>query len=165
MKTRGLNDGLVMKNLETYINLVRVTNAIGYEYTMRSNGVTVQETPILPGKVFDGDINGYDLNYQPTKTTVSANWNGFGLPADAISQIEIESGIYIFLKRKGEMNSLFLNDKIVDFVATAVTGNIRELEGVFNSILLKSEMKGREISLNEVKDLVKNNIKKKVIIM
>lgn len=95
MKTRGLNDGLVMKNLETYINLVRVTNAIGYEYTMRSNGVTVQETPILPGKVFDGDIDGYDLNYQPTKTTVSANWNGFGLPADAISQIEIESGIYI----------------------------------------------------------------------
>lgn len=95
MKTRGLNDGLVMKNLETYINLVKVTNAIGYEYTMRSNGVTVQETPILPGKVFDGDIDGYDLNYQPTKSTVSANWIGFGLPADTIVQIDIKSGTYI----------------------------------------------------------------------
>lgn len=99
MKTRGLNDALVMKNLETYINLVKVTNAIGYEYTRRSNGVTVQETSILPGKVFDGDINGYDLNYQPTKSTVSANWNGFGLSADAIVQINVESGTYLSNKQ------------------------------------------------------------------
>ena len=83
-----------MKNLETYINYVRVTNAIGYQYTMRSNGVTIQETPLLPGKVFDGDIDGYDLNYQPTKSSVSANWNGFGLPPDAIVQIDIESGMH-----------------------------------------------------------------------
>ena len=94
MKTTGLNDGLVMKNLETYINLVRVTNAIGYQYTMRSNGVTIQETPLLPGKVFDGDIDGYDLNYQPTKSSVSANWNGFGLAPDVIAQIDVESGMH-----------------------------------------------------------------------
>lgn len=41
MKIRGLNDGLVMKNLEIYINLVRVINVIGYEYIMRFNGVIV----------------------------------------------------------------------------------------------------------------------------
>ena len=83
-----------MKNLETYINLVRVTNAIGYQYMMRSNGVTIQETPLLPGKVFDGDIDGYDLNYQPTKSSVSGNWNGFGLAPDVIAQIDVESGMH-----------------------------------------------------------------------
>lgn len=99
VKTSGLNDGLVMKNLETYINLVRVTNAIGYQYTMRSNGVTIQETPLLPGKVYDGDIEGYDLNYQPTKSTVSANWNGFGLPPDVIIQIDVESGMFLCFRQ------------------------------------------------------------------
>ena len=34
---------------------------------------------------------------------------------------------------------------------------IRELEGVLNSIILKSEVRGRELTLNEAKDLVKNN--------
>jgi hypothetical protein len=45
--------------------------------------------------VYDGDIEGYDLNYQPTKSTVSANWNGFGLPSNAIVQIDVESGMFL----------------------------------------------------------------------
>ena len=85
-----------------------------------------------------------------------------GMAVD-IQAPDYESRVQI-LTRKAEMNSLFLSEKIIDFVATSVNGNIRELEGVFNSILLKSEMKGREISLNEVKDLVKNNIKKKKVL-
>lgn len=85
-------DGLEMKNGETYVNYIRVTNSIGYVYTLRSNGVTIQETPLLPGKVYDGDIDGFDLNFLPSVTKVYANWNGFGLPADAIKQIDVNSG-------------------------------------------------------------------------
>lgn len=81
-----------MKNKETYINLVRITNAIGYQYVLRSTGVTIEDTPLLPGKVYDGDIEGYDLNYLPSKTRVYANWNGFGLPPNAIVQVDVESG-------------------------------------------------------------------------
>lgn len=87
-----------MKNKETYINYVRITNAIGYQYTLRSTGVTIENTPLLPGKVYDGDIEGYDLNYLSSKTRVYANWNGFGLPPNAIVQVDVESGEYRYLK-------------------------------------------------------------------
>lgn len=76
---------------------------------------------------------------------------------------DYESRVQI-LKKKSELHSLYLDEKVIDFIASSVSGNIRELEGVFNSVLLKSEMKGREVSLNEVKDLVKNNIKKKKVL-
>ncbi|XP_062596534.1 uncharacterized protein LOC134257978, partial [Saccostrea cucullata] len=92
LKTYGLIDGLNLKNKETYINFVRVRNAIGYQYELRSTGVTIESTPLLPGKVYDGDIDGFDLNYLPLKTRVSANWNGFGLPSNAIVQVDVESG-------------------------------------------------------------------------
>ncbi|KAK3104702.1 hypothetical protein FSP39_008103 [Pinctada imbricata] len=92
MGTSGMNDALTMLNGETYINMVRVTNALGYQYILRSNGVTIQDTPLLPGNVYDGDIAGFDLNFIPSRTTISANWNGFGLSSDAIVQIDINSG-------------------------------------------------------------------------
>jgi hypothetical protein len=92
VRTSGLIDGLGMKNGETYVNYIRVTNSIGYIYTLRSNGVTIQETPLLPGKVYDGDLEGFDLKFLPSTTKVHANWNGFGLPADAIKQVDVKSG-------------------------------------------------------------------------
>lgn len=110
MKTSGLIDGLQMKNKETYINYVRITNAIGYQYTLRSTGVTIENTPLLPGKVYDGDIEGYDLNYLSSKTRVYANWNGFGLPPNAIVQVDVESGEYLkvrFLSNHSSCNCIF----------------------------------------------------------
>ena len=94
VKTSGLIDGLVLVNSETYINLVRVTNSIGYQYILRSSGVTIQGTPLLPGKVYDGSIAGFDLNILPSPKTVTVNWNGFGLPADAIVQIDVNNGTF-----------------------------------------------------------------------
>ena len=35
---------------------------------------------MLPGNVRDGDIIGKDLNFQPSVTSLSANWDGFGQP-------------------------------------------------------------------------------------
>jgi chromosomal replication initiator protein len=53
---------------------------------------------------------------------------------------------------------------VVDYLAYSVTGNIRELEGIINSITCQSELKGRELSLAEVKNFVKNNAKPKKLI-
>lgn len=108
VKTSGLIDGLQMKNKETYINYVRITNAIGYQYTLRSTGVTIENTPLLPGKVYDGDIEGYDLNYLSSKTRVYANWNGFGLPPNAIVQVDVESGEYLKVRRQVFEQSLIM---------------------------------------------------------
>lgn len=54
-----------------------------------------------------------------------------------------------------------LSKEIVEYMAYSVVGNIRELEGIINSITVQSEMKGRELTLTEVKNFVKNNAKPK----
>ena len=71
-------DELGVKDGESYFVVLRVTNKLGFIYTVHSNGVTVKLEPLLPGNVRDGDIVGTDLNYQPSVTSLSANWDGFG---------------------------------------------------------------------------------------
>ena len=58
--------------------MVRATNVLGFPYSLHSNGVTVQLEPLLPGRVRDGDVIGFDLNYQASITQLSANWDDFG---------------------------------------------------------------------------------------
>ena len=71
---------MALKDGESYFVVLRVTNKLGFVYTVHSNGVTVKLEPLLPGNVRDGDIVGTDLNYQPSFTSLSANWDGFGKP-------------------------------------------------------------------------------------
>jgi chromosomal replication initiator protein len=52
----------------------------------------------------------------------------------------------------------------IEFLATTIDGNIRELEGALNSIIMQSQLKGKELSLNEIKNLIKNNTKPKKIV-
>ncbi|XP_067659895.1 uncharacterized protein [Haliotis asinina] len=61
-----------------YYQLLRVTNALNFTYTIRSNGITIEEDPLLPGQVNDGDVVGFDLEFFRTKTKISANWDNFG---------------------------------------------------------------------------------------
>ena len=57
-----------------------------------------------------------------------------------------------------------LSKEVIDYLAYSVTGNIRELEGIINSITLQSQMKERELTLSEVKNFVKNNTKPKKLV-
>jgi chromosomal replication initiator protein len=67
------------------------------------------------------------------------------------------------LRQKSLTSQYGLSEKVIEYLATTINGNIRELEGVLNSVILKSDVKERELNLNEVKDLVKNNVKKKKV--
>lgn len=90
--TEGMVDGLSLLNGELYYSLVKVTTALGYSYILRSDGVTIQQNALLPGRVLDGDMAGYDLNVLPSQSIVYGSWDGFGLPADTIAQIDILTG-------------------------------------------------------------------------
>ncbi|XP_052081925.1 uncharacterized protein LOC127719726 isoform X2 [Mytilus californianus] len=92
LNTDGMTDGLGLENGKMYYSLVQVTNKLNYTYILRSDGVTIEKNPLLPGKVFDGDVRGYDINYLPSNKIIYANWDGFGLPADAITQVDVLSG-------------------------------------------------------------------------
>ncbi|MBU1056682.1 MAG: chromosomal replication initiator protein DnaA [Proteobacteria bacterium] len=80
---------------------------------------------------------------------------GAGMLVD-IQAPDTESRMEI-LKSKTQMQNFFLSDEIIDFVASEITGNIRELEGVFNLIMCQSQLKAKELSLPEIKSLIKNN--------
>lgn len=68
---------------------------------------------------------------------------------------------FAILQAKAEQIGMTLPQEILDFLATHIPGNIRELEGVLNTILCQAQLKNRELSLTEVKDLIKNSAKPK----
>lgn len=67
---------------------------------------------------------------------------------------------------KAKLNSAEypLSKDVVEYLAYSINGNIRELEGTINSITCQSQLKGRELTLAEVKSFVKNNTRPKKII-
>jgi len=65
------------------------------------------------------------------------------------------------LKTKATQKKTPINDDVIDFLASSLEGNIRELEGILNAISIQTELRARKISINEVKILIKNNIKPK----
>lgn len=77
-----------------------------------------------------------------------------------ISKPEYESRVAILNAKTREMG-ITISPEIVDFIAMHVEGNIRELEGIFNTLTAQMDAKKRELNIQEVKLLIKNNIKPK----
>ena len=69
---------------------------------------------------------------------------------------DIESRIAI-LKAKAAQNSILLADDVVEHLAMILEGNVRELEGALNTIMCQSQLTGRALTLDEVKQLIKNS--------
>jgi len=77
-----------------------------------------------------------------------------------IQKPDYESRIQIFRKKSALMN-LSIPNEIIEFLASSVEGNIRELEGVLNLILCQTDLKNKELNINEIKELLKNTSKPK----
>jgi len=75
-------------------------------------------------------------------------------PPDKESRIAIISA-------KAAQQRVTFSPEIVDYLAHSINGNIRELEGAVNSLLCQAELKGKEISMIDVRNYIKNNIKPK----
>ena len=61
------------------------------------------------------------------------------------------------LKAKAAQNSITLEDDVVAHLSGTIEGNVRELEGALNTIMCQSQLLGRTLSLDEVKQLIKNS--------
>jgi chromosomal replication initiator protein len=88
-----------------------------------------------------------------------------GLTAD-IQAPDLETRIAI-LRKKSEENNLDLPQDVIEFIATNVTSNIRELEGCLISLLARASLESREISVELAKDVIRvivNEIKTPVTI-
>ncbi|MEX0918285.1 MAG: chromosomal replication initiator protein DnaA [Candidatus Paceibacterota bacterium] len=69
---------------------------------------------------------------------------------------DVESRAAI-LRAKAAQNSITLTDEVVDHLAHTIEGNIRELEGALNTIMCQSQLLGRTLALDEVRQIIKNS--------
>jgi len=77
-----------------------------------------------------------------------------------IAHPEYESRLAILKQKLNQLN-FSLPDEVLEYIASFLTGNIRELEGVLNSIICQSQLKNKMLSIEEVKSLIKNSARPK----
>lgn len=77
-----------------------------------------------------------------------------------VSQPEYETRLAILKVKLKELN-IDLEQEVVEYIAEAVDGNIRELEGNLNIIVCQYRLKNKAPTLMEVKGLLKNNMRPK----
>lgn len=82
-----------------------------------------------------------------------------GMTVD-VARPEYESRSAI-LQAKLKAHNFQLTEESIDYIASHVEGNIRELEGIINTLIMQMELRKRELNINEIKLLIKNNIKPK----
>ncbi|MDE2213108.1 MAG: chromosomal replication initiator protein DnaA [Patescibacteria group bacterium] len=70
------------------------------------------------------------------------------MPPDHESRVAI-------VRSKVSARGVVLADEVLDYIATAVEGNVRELEGAINSLLLSSEMRSESLTLVDAKALLR----------
>ncbi len=77
-----------------------------------------------------------------------------------VTEPEYESRLAILRVKLKEVN-VQLEEAVTEYIAEAIQGNIRELEGSLNTIVCQYHLKNKPLSVLDVKNLLKNNIKPK----
>ncbi len=79
---------------------------------------------------------------------------GSGMTVD-IGEPDAESRMAI-VRRKATSHGVMLSDDVIEYVATSVSGSIRELEGVVNSLVCHAQVKGLPPDLAEVRQSLRS---------
>lgn len=77
-----------------------------------------------------------------------------GMTVD-IGEPDSESRMAI-VRKKAAMNGITLSDEVVEYIATSVSGSIRELEGVLNSVVCHTQVKGIPPDIAEVRQSLRS---------
>jgi chromosomal replication initiator protein len=81
----------------------------------------------------------------------------WGLSAD-LQAPDYETRVAI-LKHKAYLDGINMKDDVIEYVATHITNNIRELEGAMISLLAQATLNRREITLDLAKEMIDKLIK------
>lgn len=65
------------------------------------------------------------------------------------------------ISAKTKQQGISLTGEIIDYLAHTINGNIRDLEGAVNTLLCHAQLKNKEITMLDVRNYIKNNIKPK----
>jgi chromosomal replication initiator protein len=65
------------------------------------------------------------------------------------------------IKAKARSLNVVLSEEIITYLADVVEGNIREIEGAVNTLLCQSQMKNRDLTILDIKNLIKTTSRPK----
>lgn len=85
-----------------------------------------------------------------------------GIMAD-ISEPDYESRLAI-LKTKAENKEFSPSMEIIEYIASTIQNNIRELEGALNAVIAKERLVGKSLSIDEVKEILNKNSRPKKLL-
>jgi chromosomal replication initiator protein len=77
-----------------------------------------------------------------------------GMAVD-IGEPDMESRMAI-VQKKSALHGVMLSDEVIEFVATSMSGSIRELEGMVNSMVCHAQVKGVAPDINEVRQSLRS---------
>jgi chromosomal replication initiator protein len=83
----------------------------------------------------------------------------WGLVAD-IQPPELETKIAI-IKKKCEINRVILGNDVVNYIATVIDNNTREIEGILSKLHAYSQLMHQEITLNFAKNALREQLQEK----
>ncbi|XP_038050879.1 uncharacterized protein LOC119724031 [Patiria miniata] len=93
----GMDTGVLAESLNlvpglTYYVTVTACNAANLCTSVSSDGVIVDDSPPVPGRVYDGGPGGGDISYQSSRLQLRAHWWGFHDPHSGLSHYEWHAG-------------------------------------------------------------------------
>ncbi len=68
------------------------------------------------------------------------------------------------IRSKASESGVVLSDDIIHQIATTIDGNIRELEGIVNALICQIQLKKKDLTVQEVREAIKNNVKPKRLV-
>ena len=61
------------------------------------------------------------------------------------------------IRTKAAAHNFILADDVLEYLATTIEGNVRELEGALNTLMVQFEMRGEPLTINDVKTLLRGS--------
>ena len=59
------------------------------------------------------------------------------------------------IRTKAAAHNFYLEDDVLEYLATTIEGNVRELEGALNMLMIQFEMRGQPLTINDAKILLR----------
>jgi len=103
--------------------------------------------------IISSDRHPKDMVILEERLTSRFNW---GIVAD-ISSPDYETRVAI-LRKKEEKDGYDISDDVIQYIATHIKSNIRELEGALNKLIAMSNLQKKEINLDLAKDALRDMI-------
>ena len=100
-----------------------------------------------------------DVQFFSNKEKFQEEFFSVGMIVD-IPEPDHESRMVI-TRAKCNIHNITLSDEIVELLTSSIEDNIREIEGIINVIACQTQLRGRELNVNEVKNILKNSAKPK----